>query len=74
MLAPKGAGRVYLEKESMSCCQIRHQKMRMTKGIVEGYIPVSGNHLVRQANNRLKRYKEEFPEEYEYLFGNKIEE
>lgn len=53
------------------CCKTRQTRVKMAKLVVDGKLNTDGGEIVRSSRKYLERHKLEYPEEHEYLFGEK---
>ena len=53
------------------CCKTRQTRVKMAKLVVDGKLNTDGGEIVRSSREYLERHKLEYPEEHEYLFGEK---
>lgn len=53
------------------CCSTRQTRVKMAHGVLIGAIPTKGSQILKSARETFERHKHEYPEEHEFLFGEK---
>jgi len=53
------------------CCSTRQAKVKMAKLVLEGKINTKGQSIIDSSRKTVEWHKREYPEEHEFLFGEK---